>query len=612
MNGHGLAVVVWAVVLLDLLAVSLVVVGVLPEPPSSPQGGPAIFVVLTATFGLVGARVIVRDSRNPVGWILWLAPTLLALSGPGVGYARLSVERFDASLPGTALLAWAGGFSLVLFILLTALVIPMIFPNGRLRSRRWRAVAVLVAASIGLTMTGMMFDPAPLLPGLVNPFGIAGAEEVLGLVRQVGAGGILVALPLVISSVVVRFRFGGTVERQQVKWFAVGILVPAVLLAMALALESVEWLWAGSVAALGLIPVSIGIAILRYRLYEIDRIISRTIGWAVVTGVLVAVFAGLLVALQAVARPADQGEHPRGGRVHARRVRAVPAAAAAGPAGRGPALRPGPLRRAAHGRRLRRAPPQRGRPRDDPLVPHRHGERGRAADAGSGVAHEAGVTRPARFRNDVRTSIREDAPDDCNHSPLPPPRRQALPGHGARRRPGGLRRPGRAARRRRGHPGDRSPVRLPPVRTRSGRPHAPGARVAGARGAAEQRGRPRRAPRDPGRAHRDPEPRPPPVRAGVLHRRPPAARHAGRPGRARHPRRAARPRAGGRGRRARALRAGAQGRAAHPAAVPAARAAQPAASGRSPRTTAPPASSAATSTTSSTSARAGSASWSAT
>ena len=80
---------------------------------------------------------------------------------------------------------------------------------------------------------------------------------------------------------------------------------------------------------------------------------------------------------------------------------------------------------------------------------------------------------------------------------------------------------------------------------------------------------------DPGRAHRDPQPRTPPVRAGVLHRRSSAPRDAGRPGRARHPRRPARPRAGCRGRRARALRAGAQGRAAHPAAVPAARAAQP-------------------------------------
>ena len=181
-----LAVVVWAVVLLDLLAVSLVLIGVLPEPPSSPQGGDAIFVVLTAAFGIVGARVVTRDSRNRVGWILWVAPTLLALSGAGVGYGELSVDRFGGSLPGAALLAWAGGFSLVLFILLTALVIPLIFPDGHLFTRRWRAVAALVAVAIGLTISGLMFDPA-LVPGVPNPFGIAGAHETLGLLGQIGA-----------------------------------------------------------------------------------------------------------------------------------------------------------------------------------------------------------------------------------------------------------------------------------------------------------------------------------------------------------------------------------------------------------------------------------------
>jgi hypothetical protein len=107
----------------------------------------------------------------------------------------------------------------------------------------------------------------------------------------------------VIAAVVVRFRLGSAVEREQVKWFAVGIVVPIVLLATALALQTVEWLWAGSVAALGLIPITIGIAILRYRLYEIDRLISRTIGWAILTAVLAGVLVGGIVILQAILAP---------------------------------------------------------------------------------------------------------------------------------------------------------------------------------------------------------------------------------------------------------------------------------------------------------------------
>jgi hypothetical protein len=252
--------------------------------------------------------VVTRDARNRVGWVLWVAPTLLALSGAGLGYAELSAGRFDGSLPGAALLAWAGGFSLVLFILLTGLVIPLIFPDGHLRTRRWRAVAALVAASIGLTISGLMFDPAPLVPGVPNPFGIAGAHEVLGLLGQIGTGGILLSLPLVIAAVVVRFRLGSAVEREQIKWFAVGIVVPIVLLATALALQTVEWLWAGSVAALGLIPITIGIAILRYRLYEIDRLISRTIAYAIVTGILGATFVGTIIGIQALLTSFTQSE----------------------------------------------------------------------------------------------------------------------------------------------------------------------------------------------------------------------------------------------------------------------------------------------------------------
>jgi hypothetical protein len=303
MTRRVLVALAWTVVAFDVLAVILVLVGLLPEPPSSPPGGSLIFVFLTASYGIVGARVVTRDVRNSVGWILWVQPTLIALSGAGVAYAQISVQRYGASLPGTALLGWAGSSSLVLFILLTALVIPMLFPNGRLRSRRWRPVAALVTLATTLTMTGMMFVDQPVLPGLPNPFGIPGAEAVLELASQVGAASTLLSLPLVVASVVVRFRRGSGVEREQVKWFAIGFLVPAILLLAALALQAVELLWVGAVASLGAIPITIGIAILRYHLYEIDRIISRTIGWALVTGMLVVVFAAFVVTLQAVLAP---------------------------------------------------------------------------------------------------------------------------------------------------------------------------------------------------------------------------------------------------------------------------------------------------------------------
>src|SRR6185369_6947095 len=92
---------VWAVVAVDVIAVALVAAGVLPEPPNGPSGGSWIFVFLTLAYGVVGARVIARDRHNRVGWVLWVQPTLLAVSGAGVGYAQVSMDRFAGSLPAT-------------------------------------------------------------------------------------------------------------------------------------------------------------------------------------------------------------------------------------------------------------------------------------------------------------------------------------------------------------------------------------------------------------------------------------------------------------------------------------------------------------------------------
>ena len=297
-----LAAVVWGVVALDVFGVALVALGVLPDPQTGASGSFWIFVFLTLTYGAVGARIVTRDRRNRVGWVLWVQPTLLAVSGAGVSYAKVSLDEFagDARDHPARLGRWLG---LVMFVVLTALVIPLLFPTGRLPSRRWRPVAALVTTSIVLTMAGIWFLDAPLLPGLANPLGIPGTDEALALANQLGGVGIVLSIPLVIASVVQRFRRGTAVEREQVKWFALGVFVPALLLASALIAQQVELLWVAAVASLGLIPVTIGIAILRYRLYEIDRLVSRTIAWAIVTGVLVAVFAALVVTLQTLLAP---------------------------------------------------------------------------------------------------------------------------------------------------------------------------------------------------------------------------------------------------------------------------------------------------------------------
>jgi hypothetical protein len=192
--------------------------------------------------------------------------------------------------------------------------IPVIFPDGHLPSPRWRwpVVAVLVWWAGEFLRYG--FAPE-LIPdtNIKNPFHIAGIAPLLSALDRPYLIGVPIFLAA-IASVGIRYRRGSIVERQQLKW----------LIAVT-AFAAVAWIVVitggvtGSVVLLGIgwscgllaftgFPIAIGIAVLRYRLYEIDRIISRSIAWALVTGVLVAVFFGVVVALQAVLIDFTQGE----------------------------------------------------------------------------------------------------------------------------------------------------------------------------------------------------------------------------------------------------------------------------------------------------------------
>jgi hypothetical protein len=301
-----LAAVVWGVVLIDVLAVAAVVVGLIPEPPNTPPGGSWIFLFLTVVYGVVAGRVVTAQPRNAAGWAMWLQPTLIALSGAGSGYALRSVESYGGSLPGTALIALVGGIGLLPFIAIGLVIEPLVFPDGHLPSRRWRpAMAIASAATLGICVgSGGLFTPGPMagFPTLVNPLGLPMGQAITDVVTPVSVLLLFVAMILAVTAVVVRFRRGTLAERQQAKWFAAGVAVPAALLVLSLSLgpfvEDVTFLWVASIAALGLIPIAIGIAIMRYRLYEIDRIVSRTIGWAITSALVIAIFIGMVLAVQ--------------------------------------------------------------------------------------------------------------------------------------------------------------------------------------------------------------------------------------------------------------------------------------------------------------------------
>jgi hypothetical protein len=269
---------------------------------------------------LVGALLVTRVGTNPVSWLLWLAGLLLAVSLGTGGLANFGCAHLGP-VPVVRWLAWVSAVTSTPPLFLMAGLLPLAFPTGRLLSRRWRIVAALavgagtlqlLAAVLGVGAT----DTYP--PGIESPILATGqlgnVVSALNGVTQ-NLNGVLMVLG--IAALAVRFRRATHVERQQLKWFtyAAGLTIGALLVAVALngpaaaASSPVDnAAWAATFIGVAFLPVAIGVAILRYRLYAIDRIISRTVGWAIVTGLLVTVFAAAVGALDAVLAGLAQGQ----------------------------------------------------------------------------------------------------------------------------------------------------------------------------------------------------------------------------------------------------------------------------------------------------------------
>jgi len=189
----------------------------------------------------------------------------------------------------------------------------LLFPTGRLPSRRWALPVGFASAAIVLGTIVELVQPGPIAsgtPGSHNPFGIEALPA--GLVAAaypLVAIAIVAMMVLAIGAVLARYRTGDAALRQQLRWFVAAVLLAAVPLALAIlpGLGGPQWALVASVGLI-LVPISVGIAVTRYRLFEIDRLISRTIGWALVTGALLAVFVGTVVGLQALLANVTQGE----------------------------------------------------------------------------------------------------------------------------------------------------------------------------------------------------------------------------------------------------------------------------------------------------------------
>jgi hypothetical protein len=265
----------------------------------------AVDVIAFSTMAVLIER---RRPGNRIAWVLAAAGALLVLafSGFGIGAYRFVLYGEDDLVGG--FFALIGGATLGPALFTAVPLLAILFPDGRLPGLRWRYPLAATVAAIVVSSAVGAIQPGPVNNGLpVNPLGID--SELVVALGQITAPllplGILAGAVLAIAAVATRFRRSSGLERQQVKWLlaavtAIGALLPASFIGGADGFNVFDALAMGSLA---LLPLSVGLAVLRYRLYEIDRLVSRTLGWVVVTVVLAAVFTIAVVGLQALLAP---------------------------------------------------------------------------------------------------------------------------------------------------------------------------------------------------------------------------------------------------------------------------------------------------------------------
>ena len=280
-----------------------------------------LFNGATIMLSVVGGIIEWRRPGHAIGRLMMLAGPMYAIASAGwttINLLQPLIEpmAYQVFSWTVLLLSWSGMALIIGWI-------PLLFPTGTLPGPRWRAPAALTLTLLGVGHFAMALRPGGYLggPGYMNPFGVDWWPVVLQPFVDAIPLAVLASLVLGVAGVITRYRRGSRIVRLQIRWFATAVaLVPLSGVAILIEVALREAGGAGADAPNALItvpisyavvlalPIAIGIAVTRYRLYEIDRLISRTIGWTLVTGVLLAVFGGTVIGLQAILDRFMQGQ----------------------------------------------------------------------------------------------------------------------------------------------------------------------------------------------------------------------------------------------------------------------------------------------------------------
>jgi len=269
------------------------------------------------SYAPVGALIAARRPSNPVGWLLCLWGVVLSIGHFSAQYAVYALLAEPRSLPAGEAMAWTSSWILPIVIGVQVFAY-LLFPTGRLPSRRWKWFAWLTVAFVvaGLITSSFSFGANAGLGPIPNPLGAKGFSNLYDMVLNM----LPILYGAVALSLFVRMRRAAGVERQQIKWFAYAAAATMVGIACAYMIPDTittpRWFdragFALNLAVTPAIPVSMGIAILRYRLYDIDLLINRTLVYGSLTATLALVYFGGVTATQAIFRSlTGQSEQPQ-------------------------------------------------------------------------------------------------------------------------------------------------------------------------------------------------------------------------------------------------------------------------------------------------------------
>ncbi len=265
------------------------------------------FLVLGLPYSVVGALIAARQPSQPIGWLMLGCGLALAASIASDGVINVALETDRSTLAGAFALVSSLLFSAFFLCLVATL---LLLPNGRLGSPRWRiagAAIILLAALdlVAIARPGVYSDWEE--EGVTNPLGVEALGGVAGVLEQVSIALTFVLILTGIVSIGVRFRHARGIERMQLRWIvtagaAIGLTWLLLIVTSIVIPEGpvIDTFWAISLLSIGLLPIGVGFAVLRYRLYDIDRVVSKALVYAAVTAVLALAYIGLVLAGQAL------------------------------------------------------------------------------------------------------------------------------------------------------------------------------------------------------------------------------------------------------------------------------------------------------------------------